>query len=157
MINIAKEQTGTSLLVRLAGAIEENVSLDQIIGPLDPPPSELVIICKEVTRINSDGVKAWIRYFLGVQAKAIPIRFRECSPAIVQQINFISNFTAGGEVESIMIPYACTQCKAELLGLFKTADILNQNMVIQDVKCSKCGGKAVFDDIPEEYFLFLTR
>ncbi len=154
MLNVIKEQTSGGLQVRLTGSIEESVNFDQLIGP---PPAELTVNCKEVPRINSVGVKAWIRFFQGAQAKGTKLKFVECSTAIVEQINLISNFTCGGTVESIYVPFSCSNCKSELVGLFKTADLKKLNLKLPDLKCSKCGGTAVFDDIVEEYFGFLTR
>ena len=75
----------------------------------------------------------------------------------MEQINLISNFTAGGVVESIYVPFACSACKTELVGLFKTEDLKKMGGNIPELKCTKCGGSAVFDDIPEEYFGFLSR
>ena len=141
-------------MVRLAGSVEESVNFDQLIGPA---PAEIHVVCKDVPRINSVGVKAWIRYFQAAQAKGTKIKLLECSTAIVEQINLISNFTAGGTVESIFVPFSCEKCKTELVGLFKTEDLKRMNMAIPDLKCTKCGSKAVFDDIPEEYLSFLTR
>lgn len=154
MLNVVKEQVGSALLVRLSGSIEESVSLDKLLGPAAP---EMHVYCKEVTRINSVGVKGWIKYFSDAKAKCTQFKFFECAPAIVEQINLISNFTAGGTVESIYVPYTCRQCRAELLGLYKTEDLKRMNNNIPPLKCSKCGGMAEFDDIPEEYFNFLTR
>ncbi len=154
MLNVIKEQKGPALVVRLSGSVEESVNLDQLIGP---PPAELHVICKEIPRINSVGVKSWIKYFQGAQTKGTKLKFLECSTAIVEQINLISNFTAGGQVESLYVPFACGNCKTELVGLYKSEDIKKLGGNIPDLKCSKCGGKASFDDIPEEYFSFLER
>ena len=154
MVNVVKELKGNVLVIRLIGAIEESVNFDQMIGTT---PSEMLINCKEVPRINSVGVKGWIKYFQTAAAKGTKLRFSECSTAIVEQINLISNFTCGGTVESIYVPFACTNCKSELIGLFKSEDLKKLNMKLPDLKCSKCGGAAVFDDIPEEYFSFLMR
>lgn len=154
MLNVVKEQKGNVLVVRLAGSIEESVNFDQMIGP---PPDELHVNSKEVPRINSVGVKAWIKYFQTANAKGTKLRFVECSTAIVEQINLISNFSCGGIVESIYVPFSCTACKSELVGLFKTDDLKKIQLKLPDLKCTKCGGKAVFDDIPEEYFGFLMR
>jgi hypothetical protein len=154
VVNVVKEQKGTALVVRLAGSIEENVSFDQLIGA---PPAELHVICKEVTRINSVGVKSWIKYFQSAQAKGTKLLFQDCSTAIVEQINLISNFTAGGAVESIYVPFSCQTCKSELVGLFKADDLKKLQFKLPELKCTKCSGKAVFDDIPEEYFAFLMR
>ncbi len=154
MVNVVKEQKGAALHVRLAGSIEESVNFDQLIGN---PPAEMVINTKEVPRINSVGVKAWIKYFQTAQTKGTKLIFIECSTAIVEQINLISNFVCGGKVESIYVPFSCTGCKSELVGLFKADDLKKLNLEIPDLKCTKCSGKAVFDDIPEEYFAFLAR
>jgi anti-anti-sigma regulatory factor/endogenous inhibitor of DNA gyrase (YacG/DUF329 family) len=154
VINITKEQKGPALLVRLSGSIEESVNFDQLIGA---PPTQLIVNSKEIPRINSVGVKAWIKYFQGAQAKGTQLTFVECSTAIVEQINLISNFTCGGTVESIYVPFACEKCKTELVGLFKTEDLKKLQLQLPEVKCTKCAGKAVFDDIPEEYFGFLSR
>jgi anti-anti-sigma regulatory factor len=154
VLNVVKEQKGSAVLVRLSGSVEESVNFDQLIGA---PPAELIVSCKEIPRINSVGVKAWIKYFQSAQAKGTKLTFIECSTAIVEQINLISNFNCGGTVESIYVPFACTSCKSELVGLFKTADLKRLNLKLPELKCSKCSGKAVFDDIPEEYFGFLAR
>ncbi len=154
MVNVTKEQRGLALWVKLTGSIEETVNFEQLIGP---PPAEMYVNCKEIPRINSVGVKGWIKFFQGCQAKGTKLHFTDCSTAIVEQINLISNFTCGGTVDSIYVPFSCTGCKTELVGLFKTEDLKKMNMQIPDLKCSKCAGKAVFDDIPEEYFGFLGR
>ena len=153
-MNVTKEQKGAALIVKLAGSIEESVNFDQLIGA---PPAEMFVNCKEVPRINSVGVKAWIKYFQSCQAKGTKLHFDSCSTAVVEQINLISNFTCGGVVDSIYVPFSCKTCKTELVGLFKTEDLRKMNMEIPDLKCTKCGGAAVFDDIPEEYFGFLSR
>lgn len=155
MINVIKEQRNDTLLVKMTGTVEENVDFATIIGPVTTPKMDLLL--KGISRINSVGVKAWIKYFQMVAQQGVQIRFLECSTAIVEQINLISNFTCGGSVESIYVPFCCSSCNTELLGLFRASDIKRINFNIPDLKCSKCGGTASFDDIPEEYFGFLNR
>lgn len=155
MLHVVKEQRGDALLVKFAGSIEENVDFTTLIGAPTAPKMDLYL--KEVPRINSVGVKAWIRYFSNVASKGVQLRFFECSTSIVEQINLISNFVCGGSVESMYVPYCCSTCGTELLGLFRTADLKKINFKVPDLKCSKCGGVARFDDIPEEYFGFLMR
>jgi hypothetical protein len=154
VVNASKEQKGDVVVVKLSGAIEESVNFDQLIGP---PPPVLHVNSKEIKRINSVGVKAWIKYFQGAASKGTKLTFIECSTAIVEQINLISNFTCGGQVESIHVPFSCSSCGTELVGLFKTEDLKKIQLKLPTLNCSKCGGKAVFDDIPEEYLGFLMR
>ena len=101
MVNVLKERKGEVLVVRLVGSIEESVNFESLIGP---PVPELHVNCREVPRINSIGVKAWIKFFSSLQQQGTKLRFVECSTAIVEQINLISNFTCGGVVESIYLP-----------------------------------------------------
>lgn len=154
MVKVAKEQQGNALVVRLSGSIEESVNLEELVGQT---PGEVIVNCKEITRINSVGVKGWIKYFSSLQAKGVKLTFQECSTAIVEQINLISNFICGGTVESVFVPFACSNCKSELIALFKVADLKAGDLNLPELKCTKCGGKAVFDDIEEEYFAFLDR
>lgn len=154
MVNVKKEQKGNVLCIKLVGSIEETVNFDELLGP---PAPEMEVNCKEIPRINSVGVKAWIKYFQICKQKGAKIRFVECSTAIVEQINLISNFTCDGIVESIFVPFSCTNCKSELVGLFKTVDLKKMELKLPNLKCSKCGNNAVFDDIPEEFFSFLMR
>lgn len=153
MLNITKEKKGNVLVIRLQGPIEESVNFDKLIGP---PPAELHVVCKDVPRINSVGVKSWIKYFRGAEAKGTKVRLLECSTAIVEQICMIFDFAAGSTIESIYLPFACEKCKTELVGLFKTTDLKLMKLKIPDAECTKCGGRAVFDDI-EEYLSFLNR
>lgn len=154
MLNVTKEKKGNVLVIRLLGSIDESVNFQQVLGA---PAPEMEINTKEVPRINSVGVKAWIKHFQTCQTSGSVLRFVECSTAIVEQINLISNFTCGGTVESIYVPFSCATCNSELVGLFKTADLKRLNLNLPNLKCSKCGGTAAFDDIPEEFFGFLTR
>ncbi len=154
MIQVTKEKTDSHLIVRISGSIEESVNFDQLFGPV---PAKLEVNCKEITRINSVAVKAWIKYFQSCQAKGIHLTFVECSVAIVEQLNLISNFACGGKVESLYVPFTCTSCRNELLGLFKTDQLKSLQYQLPPVKCPKCGNPAEFDDIAEEFFGFLMR
>ncbi|MFZ9595852.1 MAG: hypothetical protein ACO3A2_07210 [Bdellovibrionia bacterium] len=154
VFNVIKEKKGDTLVVRLIGSIEENVVFEKEIGV---PPQNMDLYCKEISRINSVGVKSWIKYFQSCQSKGTKLRFFECSPPIVEQLNLISNFSGNGLVESIFVPFNCRNCQAELLGLFRCEDIKKMKFKIPLLKCNKCGGDAEFDDIPEEYFEFLSR
>ena len=89
MLNVVKEQKGDILLVRLSGSIEESVEFDKLIGT--PTSGQMHVNCKGVPRINSVGVKAWIQYFQKVKENGVQLKFLECSTAIVEQINLISN------------------------------------------------------------------
>lgn len=154
VLQATKEQKGRALHIRLTGVIDEHTNFEELIGP---PPGELVVHCKDVLRINSVGVKLWIKYFQTCSEKGTKLTFTDCSPAIVEQINLVYNFTFGGTIESIVVPFVCTSCRTELLGAFKVEDLKKIQLKIPDLKCTKCGGKAEFDDLPDVYLGFLSR
>ena len=156
MLKIDREIKNNKLTLRISGSLEENVNFDKLILDI-PDNSELDIFCKDVNRINSVGVKAWIKYFQSLNARKIKFNFFDCSVQIVEQINLISNFVCGGQVQSICIPYVCTACKIELIVLFKVSDLKQLKMLPPEVKCNKCGKNAFFDDFPKEYLGFLSR
>ena len=154
MIQIQKEQIENKLYIRLSGSVDESTNFDSLVGPV---PAELIVNCKEINRINSVGVKAWIKFFSNCSSRGVKIKFLECSTSIVEQLNMISNFNCLGVVESIYVPYACSTCKKELLGLYKTEDIKKNNSQAPSMDCGQPQCKAEFDDIEEEYFSFLSR
>lgn len=152
MITINKQQTKDGMLVELAGAIEENVNLEQLIGPV---AGELQVNCKGVTRINSVGVKTWMKYFQGLKTQSIKVKFLECSYPIIEQLNMISNFACGGDVVSILLPYSCFKCQNEFVATCTTADLRASGLQVPAARCEKPDCGAQFDDDPEEYFYFL--
>lgn len=141
-------------LLTLSGTIDETVNFEKMFGT---DFKSAKVYSKEVSRINSVGVKHWIKYFQELNKKGIRVEFNECSPAITEQLNLISNFDSGGKVISIYVPYACTNCKNEMIALFQTSDLKQKNFELPEISCSKCGSPSVFDDIEEEYFHFLEK
>ena len=154
MLKTVKEQFGEDLVIRLAGEITEDVDFAAIIGDL---PNSTVLNCKDVSRLNSLGVKTWIKFFQKEQERGVKLRLTECSPAVVEQINLILNFVCGGTVESLYLPFNCSKCGKGFVGLYRTEDLKKINLQIPDVTCGHCGGSASFDDIHEEYFRFMLR
>lgn len=156
MLTITKNSVGPNVLAAtLAGDIGPDMNLEGAIGPVTS--GELQVSCKGVTRINSVGVKLWIQYFSALRKAKVSLRFTECPPILVQQMNMISNFALAAEVSSLYVPFSCEKCGTELVGLFNTPDIQKLNFEIPALKCTKCGGSAEFDDVPAEYFAFLQR
>jgi anti-anti-sigma regulatory factor len=149
MLSIEKRSTPEGLQVELSGAFEESVQLESLIGEVK---GNLNVHCKGITRINSVGVKTWINYFQKLKMAGVRVRFFECSPSIVEQLNMISNFSGGGEVVSILLPYSCIKCVKEFVIPFETKKI--DLDALPAAKCERSDCAIVFDDVPEEYFYF---
>jgi anti-anti-sigma regulatory factor len=154
MITVSKADKNGVLHVSLKGTIEEGIDFDQLIGPIG---KKVVIGTKEVSRLNSAGIVLWIQFFQRLQRQKTEITLIECSPPIVEQMNLIRNFSCGAHVHSVYAPFACKQCKSQFVTLFTTEDLKKILTNLPQPPCPKCGAKTEFDDIPDEYFEFLTR
>lgn len=156
MLNVTKEAKGNVLVASLVGVIDETTDFSKLIG--DSLPKELHLNCKGVTRINSMGTRGWVKYFEAVSARGTLVTLKDCSPAIVEQLNLIVNFAPKGEVESVCVPFYCNSCSSQLIASFRTADLKKSQLNVPSLKCPKCPqGTAVFDDVPSEYFAFIAR
>src|SRR5690606_33706931 len=89
------------------GNIDETDRLDQLLGEIDGPA---VFICNDVQRINSVGVKSWIKFFGALFEKKKNITFKGFSPSLVEQLNVVKNFVGPAKVLSVIGPYQCESC-----------------------------------------------
>lgn len=144
-------------IVQLIGQIDDQADIANEIGNLPDPPYELHVNCGQINRINSIGVKGWIKYFSKIAEARVPIYFYDCSPCIVQQMNLVFNFGCGGKVVSMQAPFTCETCEHSFVMTFTTGDIRKMNLDLPDQKCPKGDGMASFDDMPKVYFKFLTK
>jgi hypothetical protein len=152
MLTVNKQEIEDGLLVELNGTIEENVNFEQLIGPFQ---GALTVKCRGITRINSVGVKTWMRYFQNLKMQGKSFKFIECAHPIIEQLNMISNFASGGEVVSILLPFSCLKCQNEFVANVKTSELRDSGLKIPAVKCEKPACGAQFDDDPDEYLYFL--
>jgi len=139
--------------VKLGGVIDEDNELqelgDQISG------GTVVIDLGGVERINSCGVRDWVNWLNGVEAKSSSVVLVECSPAIVAQINLVNNFTGNGIVKSFYVPYFCPECDEEKVLLVESADMGPPPHEPPVCRCDECDLVMDFDDMPDSYFAFL--
>lgn len=139
-------------MVELSGTIEENVSFEQLIGPFT---GELIVKCRGITRINSVGVKTWMRYFQNLKMQGKGFKFIEVPQPVIEQLNMISNFACGGEVVSVLLPFSCMKCQNEFVANMPTQELRAAGRNVPAVKCEKTECGARFDDDPVEYLYFL--
>lgn len=154
MLKVTRDERGSGLAVRFSGTIDETTDFAKLIGPVE---TELRVNCKEVVRINSAGVRSWIVYFQELADRHVKLRFQECSPPIVEQVNFMMNFCAGSAIESVCVPYLCDACKRQFVIVLSVDDLRVLGTRLPQVACPKCGGSALFDEMEEEYLAFTRR
>ena len=141
------------ICIELAGVIDAsdlNAILGEVKGPVD-------INCSGVTRINSAGVRSWLFYFTSLLVSKFPVKLKEVSFVLVEQLNLIQNFAGFAEVISVMTPYVCSKCKHEFQVVMKKEEIPQQSALIAKQFCPKCGGLGNFDDDPDFYLKFSRK
>lgn len=143
------------LVLHLDGSMDENADLFDLI----PMISGVVRIdLGGVRRINSAGVRDWVNFIRQVQDRADEVTLSRCSPAIVMQMNMISNFRGEAQVQSIFAPLVCPECDREddvLVSLTpEQLEVLPDG--VPERPCPDCGAVMELDDIPERYFAFLN-
>ncbi|MCK6547394.1 hypothetical protein L6R52_16210 [Myxococcota bacterium] len=147
-----EEHANFGRTVLLSGCITEEADFLPLTSLSGDDPLRLDL--SGVEQINSCGVREWIHFVTCLTRGARPFELLRCSPAIVRQLNMISNFRGGGLIRSVMLPYYCADCSKEQHRLLE----LNGGAPppIEDVvTCVSCGGPAEFDDLPNTYMAFL--
>ena len=107
-----------------------------------------------VLQINSCGVREWIHFVRRLGDSAGGFELERCSPAIVRQLNMISNFHGSGAVRSVMLPYYCSACQREELRPFDLPQAGPAGRIEEVLPCPECGGELEFDDLPGSYVAF---
>lgn len=152
MVTVEKKQINGRNVYYLKGVIDETTNFNALLGTLPP---EVEFNCRQVSKINSNGVKSWIVHFSAVAKSGVKFSFVEMSIPLVEQLNSLANFPCTAPVISIESPYLCTnpKCKKEVKVILQTSTI-DPQAEVEPVKCPHCGGSAEFDDLPDEYFAF---
>lgn len=155
MLKAIKERRGNTLNVRLIGAIQEDSDLEALIGEVPSLPAELHLNTKEVDRINSSGIRVWVAYFRKVVNSGKKLRFQECSPPIVEQLNVIRDFSCGASIESIQIPFICPNCEKCYTALYPVEKLRSILPHVPSPDCKQCGKPTLLDEMEAEYFIFM--
>ena len=152
MLEAVTEQRNGIPYMKLTGVIDDSTSFEVTLGT---PPPVLHLDCGQITRVNSRGIKMWMDYFGGARFRGTQLEFFDCSPAIIEQFNLISNFGCGGKVRSLQIPYTCSACATCFTKSFTVDEAKKMKKEVKDQPCPKCKAAGTFDDLPEMYLGFL--
>jgi anti-anti-sigma regulatory factor len=140
--------------IKLAGVLDEDNRLTELVDRVGK--GRTVINLGEVDRINSCGIRDWVNWLTSIEARGTQPVLTECSPAIVAQLNLVKNFCGGGVVKSFYVPYHCPNCDEEKLLLIDVADLGPPPHEPPTCRCDDCEAVMQFDDMPDQYFAFLT-
>ncbi|MCM2280284.1 MAG: hypothetical protein NDI61_00400 [Bdellovibrionaceae bacterium] len=158
-MQISVTSTKDGAIFHLSGFLDENVRFESV---KVPPLVNLIFDLGEVALINSIGIRSWVNWMKSMRDRSFT--FRNCSKAMVDQINILDGFLPPGSfVESFYVPYHCDNCDGSEKVLFRqgrefekgTADRAERVAPPANVTCVKCGGPMVMDVIESKYFRFL--
>ena len=141
-------------LVTIVGPINEEAEIH--LSKLAEGLGQTVTInFKQVTYINSLGVRSWINFMRDMEGKTIT--FQECTPEIVNQINMIPNFKGAATVASVYGTYFCDDCDQTQEVLFEAGKSLptSDEISLPSVNCKNCGAEDIeFEEVEEAFFAF---
>ena len=145
----------TTLL--LQGIINERTDLQNMVKDLEG--ARITINLKNITRINSCGVRDWVNATKPL-AQKFSIEYVECSRAIVDQLNMIVNFLNSGKIVSFYAPYYCDECDKEMEMLINIDEHFpepddREEPESPDFECPHCKKTMEFNEDEDRYFLFL--
>src|SRR4051794_27025042 len=106
-LDLEIQHSGETALVKLSGEVTEKSDFTPLLAD---PSKSLVLNLEGITRINSYGVREWVKLMDALEQKGKELVLERCSVAVVAQLNMISNFAGNGQVKSALGPYYCGGC-----------------------------------------------
>ncbi len=132
-------------LMSIGGAITEASDFAPL---LERATDKVRVDLGGLRRINSSGVREWIR-FVTALSEAREVVLERCAVPFVQQLNMIANMAGAARVASIMLPYYCADCDDERTILSTIGD--DGVDIPEEPPCPDCHKPMEFDDIVETY------
>lgn len=125
---------------------------------------EVVLDLKNMTFINSIGVKNWVVWTLRVPPDCT-VRLQNAPYVMISQASMVKGFATFPKfkVESFKAPFSCSSCGHESetsLEMGKDFEYCKEGQKswfkIPEIKCKKCGAEMEPDFIEEKSFKFLA-
>lgn len=152
MLLVTKDEKSSPTKYILSGVIDESTDFATLFGATEP---FIQIYCRDVSRINSNGIMNWRQYFRKLRQAGGKLRFFEIAPILVTAINCIADFIEMQEIGSVCAPYQCNKCKKYSLKTLTPVEAKRLMATISIAVCEHCTGEAELDEDPAEYFTFL--
>ena len=121
-----------------------------------PITGRVVLVLKDIVHFNSCGIREWI-YLMKDFAKVGKVIFKQCSVAMVDQINMVPDSLHDGVIESFYAPYACEDHGevSRIIGYNQLQAIILSKQP-PELACEHCSKPLEFDALPQSYFLFAS-
>lgn len=136
--------------IRVRGAITEATDFSAVLQQVGPPRA--VVDLSAVDRVNSYGVREWIRFLKNLVHTGIDVTLDGVSVPMVRQMNMIPQVRAGARVGAVHAPYYCPACDDERAVRLDAA----VRAPPAAPPCPTCGAAMDFDDVQDAYFAFVA-
>jgi hypothetical protein len=147
-----KIQDGEVTHVALHGPVDEDANFAPLVEQLRAK-GRVRFDLSGIARINSCGVREWVN-FIRALPNGCTVELEKCTPAVVSQLNMISNFAGTARILSVHAPFVCDQCGHEEDVLINVET--GKAPKLAEMRCKSCGGPMEFDDVEDSYFSFLN-
>ena len=156
MLNCDRVSDNGITTLRLEGQINEESNPKFVFKDLS---GRVQINLRGIDYIDSSGLRDWIKAISSVPAE-VELEFHEVSVRFVYQLNMSLNARGRARVVSFMAPYYCGSCEKQRDTLLVSEAYPKhlgrpEAISVPGQACSECAGNLLFDELPEEYFLFL--
>lgn len=142
-------------VVCLTGVVNEYFDYGDLLFELAPGtssgPTQVVLDCAGIARINSEGVSRWVRFVTVLARWGIELIYRRCSPAMVAQLNQVPESLGTARVESVLAPYRCKETAQEELRLI---ELIHVGDLARPPRFEDERGTWELDELPTKYFAF---
>ena len=98
--------------LRLEGVIDEHNRLGELFRAAPEAPV-LVVDLGRIKRINSVGVRDWLLGLRALKSRFPTIVLTQCPPTVMNEVNFVRNFSDGAVIATFGVPLYCPTCGKE--------------------------------------------
>jgi anti-anti-sigma regulatory factor len=138
--------------VHISGVIDETINLKEKLSVLS---GEVHINCREVSRINSYGMKGWLLYWSEIRGKGAKLKFYEISPFVVQALKVVKDFIPTKEIVSVCAPFFCEPCGTDIIKVY-TIEELSAFPPLPEAQCPTCKATLELDE-HKSFFSFAQK
>lgn len=154
-LTLKVENLGGTYHAKVVGQIDD-YAIDSFKPLYDIASGRIVLDLSGIQSINSVGVRVWIN-FMSTFRESHEVILQKCTPDIIMQINMIPNFLGGGQIESFLSPYFCSNCDLNFLAEFSTSIPFKELLdTIENQNCKQCGQSCECEEITSEFISFLN-
>lgn len=149
-----RKDVAQGALIQLNGRIDETFDVATL---FNATPKTLIFDLEGVSQITSFGIQAWRTAMSTLNCSEL--LFINVQPAMMTQFNSVPLFAGKGHIITFLAPYRCHACQIDVSRVIDLR--FESNAVTQEsppeVMCPQCQRMADFDDIPDLYFLYVSR